>query len=227
MVGVVSHERGHVEVRGQPRLPLRDEIFEPFVGVFAGTEASDLTHRPEPAAVHGRIGSAREWVLPRQTDVLERRGLQVESRIDALHGKAAKREALLLSLPLLLQESRYFIAFPQLELSLERGQALGFFRCVHRSPQMAALFNSVSAAANGSNSRREICSTSSANRVPRAAANRLRSKSSPVVSARYSAMWRNRSAPSECDCWTERCSSIAATSLSMPCPFSELVATTG
>ena len=47
-------------------------------------------------------------------------------------GNAAEREELFLALLLLFQEGRDFVALPQLELLLERGQALGFLGCVHR-----------------------------------------------------------------------------------------------
>jgi hypothetical protein len=71
VVGVVAHEGGHVEVGGEPRLALLDQVLEALVGVLAGAEAGDLAHGPQPAAVHGGIGAAGEGIAPGQADVGE------------------------------------------------------------------------------------------------------------------------------------------------------------
>ena len=91
MVGVVAHQRRHVEVDGEPGLPLRDQVLEALVGVLAGAEARDLAHRPEAAAVHRRIRAAREREAAGQADVLGRRVGDVRRRVDALHRHAASR----------------------------------------------------------------------------------------------------------------------------------------
>src|SRR5262249_47252055 len=73
VVGVVAHQGGHVEIDRQPRLPVLDQVAKAVVGVLAGAVAGDLPHRPEAAAIHRRIGAAREWILSRFTDLLVRR----------------------------------------------------------------------------------------------------------------------------------------------------------
>ena len=130
MVGVVTHQRRHVEVRRQAGLSLRDEILEAPVGVLAGAEAGDLPHGPQTAAIHRRIRPARERILPGQTDVLLRHS-HVERRIDALHRNSAQRVELFLTLFLLLEEAGDLVALPQLELLLQRSHRRRFFGSVH------------------------------------------------------------------------------------------------
>ena len=60
MVAVVAHQRRHVEVGRQPGLALADQVFEAPVRVLGRAETGDLAHRPEPPAIHRRVGTARD-----------------------------------------------------------------------------------------------------------------------------------------------------------------------
>ena len=62
VVGVQPHQRGHVEGHREPRLPVVDQ--EPVARVRLGRRAvaGELAHRPDPAAVHARVGAARERI---------------------------------------------------------------------------------------------------------------------------------------------------------------------
>ena len=62
VVGVVAHERRHVEGGREPRLPVVEQVVEALVRLLRGAEARELAHRPQPAAVHRRVHPAREWV---------------------------------------------------------------------------------------------------------------------------------------------------------------------
>ena len=68
VVGVVAHQRRHVERRGQPRLPVIEQVAEALVGLLRRPEPRELPHRPQPAPVHRRIHAARERKLARQPD---------------------------------------------------------------------------------------------------------------------------------------------------------------
>ena len=63
VVGVVAHQRGHVEVDREPGLAVLDQIAKALVGVLAGAEAGDLPHGPEAAAIHRRIRAAGIRIL--------------------------------------------------------------------------------------------------------------------------------------------------------------------
>ena len=63
VVGVVAHERGHVEGGREPGLAVLGEVAEALVRLLRRAEAGELPHRPEAAAVHRRIDAARERVL--------------------------------------------------------------------------------------------------------------------------------------------------------------------
>ncbi len=71
VVGVVAHQRGHIEGGGEPGHALLEEVLEALVGVRRRAEAGELPHRPEPAAVHRRLDAAGERELPGQPEVLE------------------------------------------------------------------------------------------------------------------------------------------------------------
>src|SRR5439155_15141397 len=43
-------------------LPVVEQVPEALVRLLGGAEARELPHRPEPAAVHGRIDAARERI---------------------------------------------------------------------------------------------------------------------------------------------------------------------
>ena len=70
VVGVVPHQRRHVERRGQPGLAVVEQVAEALVRLLGGAEAGELAHRPQPAAVHRRVDAARERKLAREADLL-------------------------------------------------------------------------------------------------------------------------------------------------------------
>jgi hypothetical protein len=94
MVGVVAHERGHVEGGGQPGLPVVEQVAEALVGLLAGAEAGELAHGPQPPAIHGGVDSARERKLTRPSDrvvLTADAGGQILVRVELAHGLAGER----------------------------------------------------------------------------------------------------------------------------------------
>ena len=71
VVGVVAHERRHVEGGGEPRRAVRHEVLEALVGVLRRAEAGEHPHRPQPAAVHRRLHAAGERELSGEPEVAE------------------------------------------------------------------------------------------------------------------------------------------------------------
>ncbi len=69
MIGIVAHERGQVEGGGEAGLALREEIAEALVSVLGGTEAGELPHGPEAAAVHRGMNAAGIWRLAREAEI--------------------------------------------------------------------------------------------------------------------------------------------------------------
>ncbi len=63
MVGVVAHQRRHVERGRQAGLAVLEQVAEPLVRLLRRAEPGELAHRPEPAAVHRRVDAAREREL--------------------------------------------------------------------------------------------------------------------------------------------------------------------
>jgi hypothetical protein len=63
-VRVVAHERREIEGHREPRLPLREQVVVPGVGLLGRAEARELPHGPEAPAVHRRLDAARERILP-------------------------------------------------------------------------------------------------------------------------------------------------------------------
>ena len=61
-VGVVAHQRRHVERRREPRLPVIEQVAEALVGLLGRPEPGELAHRPQAPAVHGRVDPAGERV---------------------------------------------------------------------------------------------------------------------------------------------------------------------
>ena len=76
MVGVVAVERRQVEGDREAGLALREQVLEALVGVGGGAEAGELPHRPELAAVAGRVDAARVRELAGDADL----ALRVEVR---------------------------------------------------------------------------------------------------------------------------------------------------
>ena len=48
VVGVVAHQRGHVERGREAGLAVLEQVVEALVGLLAGAEAGELAHRPQP-----------------------------------------------------------------------------------------------------------------------------------------------------------------------------------
>ena len=63
MIGVVSHLRRQIERDAQSADAVREQVPVPRVGFGGRAEAGVLPHRPEAAAVHGRMNAARERKL--------------------------------------------------------------------------------------------------------------------------------------------------------------------
>ena len=68
-VGVVAHLGRQVEGDRQAGLALLQQVAEPPVGLLGRREPRVLAHRPEAAAVHGRLDAAGERVLARPAEV--------------------------------------------------------------------------------------------------------------------------------------------------------------
>ena len=68
MVGVMAHQRRHVERGREAGLAVLEQVVEALVGLRGGAEARELAHRPQPAAVHRRVDPARERILAGQPD---------------------------------------------------------------------------------------------------------------------------------------------------------------
>ena len=68
-VGVVAHLGRQVERDRQPGLALLEQVAEARVRLLGGREAGVLAHRPEAAAVHGRLDATRERRLARPAKV--------------------------------------------------------------------------------------------------------------------------------------------------------------
>ena len=68
VVGVVAHQRGHVERGRQAGLAVVEQVAEALVGLLAGAKARELAHRPQPPAVHRLVDPARERVRAGRAD---------------------------------------------------------------------------------------------------------------------------------------------------------------
>ena len=62
VVGVVAHQRRHVEGRREAGLAVLEQVAEALVRLLGRAEAGELAHRPELPAVHRRVDAARERV---------------------------------------------------------------------------------------------------------------------------------------------------------------------
>ncbi len=62
VVGVVAHQRRHVEGGREAGLAVLEEVAEALVRLGGRAEAGELAHRPELAAVHRRIDAAGERI---------------------------------------------------------------------------------------------------------------------------------------------------------------------
>ena len=70
VVGVVAHQRRHVERGREAGLPVREQVAEALVRLLRARVAGVLAHRPLAAAVHVRVDSAREGILARLAEAL-------------------------------------------------------------------------------------------------------------------------------------------------------------
>jgi hypothetical protein len=89
VVGVVPHERGHVERGRQARLAVLEQVVEALVGLLGRAEPGELPHRPEPAAVHRLVHAAGVGELARAPDLLGRG--EVLLRVEGLERDAGQR----------------------------------------------------------------------------------------------------------------------------------------
>ena len=104
MVGVVAHQRRHVEVDGQTGLTLRDQIPEPLVGLIRRPEPCDLTHRPDSTPIHGGVRAPGERVPARQTDIFKWNVGDVRGRVHPLDGPTRAGQVAVLGLRAPLEE---------------------------------------------------------------------------------------------------------------------------
>src|SRR6185503_18075412 len=80
----VAHQGRHVEGRRETRLPVVEEVAEADVRLLRRPEAGELAHRPEPAAVHGGIDTAREGIRAGPAEIALVVELDVVRRIERL-----------------------------------------------------------------------------------------------------------------------------------------------
>src|SRR4051794_36243041 len=92
VVGVVAHERGHVERRAQAGLAVVEQVAEALVRLLGGAEAGELAHRPQAAPVHARVHAAGEGIPAGKADLVAvgQVGLGVEG-LDRDAGERAER----------------------------------------------------------------------------------------------------------------------------------------
>ena len=69
VVGVVAHQRRHVEGGRETRLAVLEQVAEALVRLLGGAEPGELPHRPELAAVHRRVDAARERIDAGEAEV--------------------------------------------------------------------------------------------------------------------------------------------------------------
>ncbi len=69
MVGVVPHQRRHVERGREAGLAVVEQVPESLVRLLGRAEARELPEGPQPAAVHRRVDAARVRVLARESRV--------------------------------------------------------------------------------------------------------------------------------------------------------------
>ena len=70
MIGVVAHQRGQIEGDRESAAAMFEKIFVALVGFFGRGEAGEHAHRPELAAVAGRVNAARVGRLAGIAEVL-------------------------------------------------------------------------------------------------------------------------------------------------------------
>ena len=75
VIRVIAVERRHVVRDGQAGLTGREQLAEAGVRVLRRAEPGEHAHRPQPAAIAGRMDPAREGRLPGEADRVQRIGL--------------------------------------------------------------------------------------------------------------------------------------------------------
>ena len=126
VVGVVAHQRRHVEGRREARLPVLEEVAEALVRLLGGAEAGELAHRPELPAVHRRVDTARERIDARVAEVAVVVQVDVLGRVERLVREAGNRRG---ELAVTLRRRVVELALPFLRAALEVPLV---FRCRHR-----------------------------------------------------------------------------------------------
>src|SRR5881394_1649918 len=69
MIGVVAVERRKMKCCRESGLSLREQIVKSFVRMFRRSESGELAHRPELAAISGRVNAARVGELAGISDL--------------------------------------------------------------------------------------------------------------------------------------------------------------
>src|SRR5208283_5756415 len=70
VIGVVAHQRGQIKGNGESAAAVFEQVFVALVGFFGRGEAGEHAHRPQSAAVAGRVNAARVGRLAGITEVL-------------------------------------------------------------------------------------------------------------------------------------------------------------
>ena len=73
VIGVAAHQRRQVERHAQAGAAGGDQVLVALVGLLRRPEAGELAHRPELAAIAGRVDAADVGKLPGIADVAARR----------------------------------------------------------------------------------------------------------------------------------------------------------
>src|SRR5438094_108490 len=101
IVGVVTHQGGHVEGHRQAGLALREQELIAAVRLFGGTVTGELTDGPELPTIHGRIDPARVGKLTRVAELVVVTPCgQVFRRVQRFHRHTGDRSGALLRGPL-------------------------------------------------------------------------------------------------------------------------------
>ena len=98
-VAVVAVERRHVEGDAEAGLALAQQVAEARVGLLGRAEAGEHAHRPQPAAVHGRVDAACVGILAGEADVAQIIAVRdVSRRVKPLHRRGGDGDELVLPL---------------------------------------------------------------------------------------------------------------------------------
>ena len=86
IIGVITNLRRKIESAGKARAAVRNQIAITLVGSFRRREAGIHTHRPETAAIHGRLNAAGERILAGEADLIGvgLNALDIQRRVEAL-----------------------------------------------------------------------------------------------------------------------------------------------